>query len=128
MKITKSELKNMVREALREELKSCYTLKEDVTAMDWDDLIVAADDLLEQLIHVSGNADYDDGDGYWEEEYTTWCNRYLYYSSSLNNTKKLKRLCDQYSSKLPNVSFYFLEREDDFEPISEIGYTAVCEE
>ncbi len=124
-KITKSELKEMIREALREELKADYVLKEEaVNAMDWDELIAAADGVLEQLIQVSGNTDYDDGDGYWEEENVTWCNRFLYYSSELKNTAKLKKLCDQYSNKLPNVSFYFVEREDDFDPISEIGYTA----
>ena len=125
-KITKSELKQMIREALREELSSGSVLKEAASTMDWDDLIVAADDLLEQLAKATGNADYDDGDGYWEEEDVTWCMRYLYYSDKLKNTKKLEKLCGQYSNKLPKVSFYFVEREDDFEPISEIGYTAEC--
>lgn len=123
-KITKSELKQMIREALREELSKSKQLKENVNTMNWDDLIAEADYLLEQLIHASGNANYDDGDGYWEEEGVTWCMRYLYYSDKLKNTKKLEKLCDQYSNKLPNVNFYYVEREDDFEPISEIGYTA----
>ena len=33
-------------------------------AMAWDDLITAADSLLNELITATGNADYDDGDGY----------------------------------------------------------------
>ena len=122
MKITKSELKEMIREALREELSANKMLKENTNTMSWNDLIAEADSLLERLIHASGNASYDDGDGYWEEEGVTWCMRYLYYSDKLKNAKKLEKLCDQYSNKLPDVNFYFFEDTDG--AISEIGYTA----
>ena len=89
--------------------------------LDWDTSVAKADELLDDLVVVSGNNHYDDGDGYWAVEYTKWCNRYLYYGTGLNNVKQLEKLCDEYSSKLPNVSFYCIEREDD-ESISEIGY------
>jgi hypothetical protein len=95
------------------------------TGLDWQDLLVAADNLLNKLIAASGNADYDDGDGYWSgEEGYEWCNRYLYYSDTLNNTSKLDRLCASYSSKLPNVEFYYSEDLG----VSEIGYVATRNE
>lgn len=100
-------------------------LNEDVDTMDWDTLIDKADEFLYELIKVSGNADYDDGDGYWSgEEGHIWTNRYLYYTSKLNDSTRLAKLCDEYSRKLPNVVFYYTE--DDFldDPISEIGYEA----
>ena len=100
-------------------------LNEDVDTMDWDTLIDKADEFLYELIKVSGNADYDDGDGYWSgEEGHIWTNRYLYYTGKLNDSTRLAKLCDEYSRKLPNVVFYYTE--DDFldDPISEIGYEA----
>lgn len=95
------------------------------TTMTWEDLIAAADGLLDELINVTDNADYDDGDGYWAaEEGHVWCNRYMYYTDKLNNSADLERLCDEYSNKLPNVVFYYTE--DDFieDAVSEIGYEA----
>lgn len=89
--------------------------------MNWDDLIQEADNLLLELIRKSGNANYDDGDGYWQEEYTIWCNRKLYYIR-LNDAAGLEKLCAEYSKKLPNVEFYFYDDED--EEVSEIGYVA----
>jgi hypothetical protein len=98
-------------------------LKESATAtMDWEELLVEADSLLEELCVKSDNADWDDGDGYWQEEHTTWCNRKLYYIR-LNDTTLLEKLCAEYSKKLPNVEFYFYDDED--EEVSEIGYTAI---
>jgi hypothetical protein len=138
MKITKSELKEMIRECLREELSEGAfkdvkaegqvqeeALTEAAATMDWNALIEAADGLLDELIQVTGNADYDDGDGYWAaEEGHVWCNRYMYYTDKLNGSADLERLCNEYSSKLPNVEFYYFE--DDFleDPVSEIGYNA----
>ena len=125
MKITKSELKEMIREALREELLSQKQLIESAIPMDWEDLIAEADRLLGELCAKSGNSDEDDGDGYWEEEYTTWRMRNLYYGR-LDNIAKLEKLCDEYSKKLPNVEFSFFD--DDENEISEIGYTATRDE
>jgi hypothetical protein len=93
--------------------------------LTWEELLEKADKLLTELISVSGNEDYDDGDGYWSgEEGYEWCNRYLYYSDTLNNSNKLDELCDIYSNKLPNVVFYYVEDDD----ICEIGYTATNED
>lgn len=92
----------------------------DYNKLDWDTLVDKADDLLNNLISASGNNAYDDGDGYWASE-NNWCNRYLYYSDKLSNTKKLDTLCKDYSKKLPNIEFYWYE--DNEEEISEIGYT-----
>lgn len=94
--------------------------------LTWEGLLAKADDLLDELIGISGNTEYDDGDGYWQSEYDIWCNRYLYYSDTLENTAQLKKLCTEYSKKLPNVEFYFVE-DKDLE-ISEIGYTATRED
>jgi hypothetical protein len=91
---------------------------------DWRDLLDQADKLLAELIEASGNADYDDGDGYWQTEYTDWCFRYLYHNSMLNNVAELERLCNEYSTKLPNVEFYFYVYEDGDDEVSEIGYIA----
>ncbi len=120
MKITKSELKEMIREALREEL-SAKKLKESVGSTSWEDLLVEADKLLEELCIKSGNDAWDDGDGYWQEEYTEWCFRKLYYAR-LANVAKLEKLCDVYSKKLPNIEFYFFDDEEA--EVSEIGYIA----
>lgn len=89
-------------------------------SLTWEELLERADELLTELSVVSDNKNYDDSDGYWEEEYTDWCNRYLYYSDTLNNSNKLEKLCDDYSKKLPNIEFYYVEDED----ICEIGYLA----
>lgn len=124
--MTKSELREMIRECLCEELASKEKLTESTSApMDWEDIIVEADRLLDELARVSGNADADDGDGYWSgEEGHIWCNRNIYYTDKLNNSGNLEKLCDDYSKKLPNVIFYYTE--DDFfdDPVSEIGYEA----
>jgi hypothetical protein len=37
----------------------------------------------------------------------------------------LKKLCADYSKKLPNVAFYYYEDDADEDPVSEIGYTAI---
>jgi hypothetical protein len=87
---------------------------------DWEPLLAKADKLLKELITKSNNQKYDDGDGYWQEDYTTWCFRYLYHSTNLPNVAEVERLCDEYSKKLPNVTFYCVD--DDY--CSEIGYTA----
>jgi hypothetical protein len=113
-----SALENMIEEGYLTEAAGS-------TKMDWDDLIKEADRLLDELARVSGNADADDGDGYWSaEEGHVWCNRNIYYTDKLNNSDKLEKLCDDYSKKLPNVIFY--HSEDDFfeDPVSEIGYEA----
>ena len=96
-----------------------------VPVMGWEDLIKAADELLNDLCIKSGNDDWDDGDGYWSgEEGHVWCNRNIYCTDKLNNSDKLEKLCDEYSKKLPNVVFYYTE--DDFfeDPVSQIGYEA----
>jgi hypothetical protein len=111
------------RAAVKKAIASASAITENIgtgAIASWDDLITAADKLLVELIEISGNAKYDDGDGYWQEEYTTWCNRYLYYSGVLNDSSALEKLCADYSKKLPNIEFYCYEDED----ISEIGYTA----
>jgi hypothetical protein len=108
-----------------------YTPTETVTSIDsdsasddWKDLLNQADKLLDELIKASGNTDYDDGDGYWESEYTKWCFRYLYSNYELNNVEELDRLCNEYSTKLPNVEFYFSGYEDEGTEVYEIGYIA----
>jgi hypothetical protein len=111
-----------------------YTPTETVTSIDsdsasgvsdgWDNLLDQADKLLAELIKASGNTDYDDGDGYWESEYTKWCFRYLYSNYELNNVEELDRLCNEYSTKLPNVEFYFSGYEDEGTEVYEIGYIA----
>lgn len=117
----KSELRQLIREMLKEELSRTDLKEAAADTMDWEELLVEADSLLEELCVKSGNADWDDGDGYWQEEHTTWCNRKLYYIR-LNDTILLEKLCAEYSKKLPNVEFYFYDDED--EEVSEIGYTA----
>lgn len=96
---------------------------DSTTGTSWDNLVVQADNLLDAIIKATGNENYDDGDGYWETEGTTWCNRYLYYSNGLNNTSLIKNLCDVGSSKIPNANFYYTEDDMEEEPVSEIGYT-----
>ena len=90
-------------------------------AMNWDNLLINADKRLAELCIKSGNDAWDDGDGYWQTDYTDWCNRKLYYAR-LNNVAELEKLCEEYSKKLPNVEFYFYDDED--EETSEIGYVA----
>jgi hypothetical protein len=99
-----------------------YDSTED--ASEWDSLLTSADALLNKLIISSGNRNYDDGDGYWQSEYDTWCFRYLYHKDTLENTAQLDKLCDDYSKKLPNVEFYWSEDEG----VSEIGYIATRDE
>lgn len=95
----------------------------DVSEADsWESLIEQADSLLAELASKSGNADSDDGDGYWITEYTVWCNRYLYHTDKLNNEDDLKTLCDEYSKKLPGVTFYC--SVDAEEELCELGYEA----
>jgi hypothetical protein len=91
---------------------------------DWSDLLKQADRLLGNLVRASDNRDYDDGDGYWQSEYTDWCFRYLYHKSTINNVTRVEQLCDEYSKKLPNVEFYFYMPEDGDYEVCEIGYTA----
>jgi hypothetical protein len=96
-----------------------------VPAMDWEDLIDAADELLDELCIESDNAWWDDGDGYWSREVgSEWTMRNLYLTNTLNNVDDLKKLCDEYSKKLPNVRFYYYEDDMDEDPVSEIGYVA----
>lgn len=96
---------------------------ESTTSTSWDSLVAQADSFLDAIVKATGNERYDDGDGYWEAEGITWCNRYLYYGNSLNNTKLIKDLCDVGSSKIPNSNFYYTEDDMEDEPVSEIGYT-----
>lgn len=105
---------------------STYTTTSTDSGMPdgWEDILNQADKLLDELLRASGNTDYDDGDGYWESEYTKWCFRYLYHGSMLNNVEKLERLCNEYSAKLPNVEFYFYVYEDGDDEVSQIGYIA----
>lgn len=91
---------------------------------DWSALLKQADYLLGDLVRASGNADYDDGDGYWQTEYDVWCFRYLYHFRMLNDVAKVEQLCKEYSKKLPNVEFYFSVPEDGDDEVCEIGYTA----
>ena len=101
------------------------SFEEDTTNMNWEDLVAAADRLLDELVTKTGNASYDDGDGYWaEEEGHVWCNRYLYYTDKLNSSSTLEAVCAEYSQKLPNVEFYYVEDDFEDEPVSEIGYYA----
>lgn len=96
-----------------------YDEEDDEVDDDWSELLKQADSLLGKLIRASGNTNYNDGDGYWEEEYSTWCYRYLYYGN-LPNAVDLEKACEEYSNKLPNVEFYYVDDEE----CSEIGYTA----
>jgi hypothetical protein len=91
---------------------------------NWSALLKQADYMLGDLVRASGNADYDDGDGYWQTEYDVWCFRYLYHFRMLNNVAKVEQLCKEYSKKLPNVEFYFSAPEDGDDEVCEIGYTA----
>jgi hypothetical protein len=181
--MTKSELREMIRECLREELtlvESTLTAEEKVDAwhngtrrenykaagipklqtfldiakrkgyteivdtieaeftkrgvatttsaastIPWEDLIEKADELLDELCIESDNTFWDDGDGYWSREVgREWTMRNLYYTNTLNNINELKKLCDEYSKKLPNVRFYYNEDDTDEDPVSEIGYAA----
>lgn len=96
---------------------------ESATGTSWDNLVAQADSFLDAIVKATSNENYDDGDGYWETEGTTWCNRYLYYSNSLNNTSLVKDLCDIGSSKIPNATFSYVEDDTEEDPVSEIGYT-----
>lgn len=98
-----------------------------VSTIPWEDLIEKADELLDELCIESDNTFWDDGDGYWSRETgREWTMRNLYYTNTLNNIDELKKLCDEYSKKLPNVRFYYVEDEADVDedPVSEIGYVA----
>lgn len=96
---------------------------ESNTGTSWDNLVAQADNFLDAIIKATGNENYDDGDGYWEAEGTTWCNRYLYYSNNLNNTGLVKDLCGIGSTKIPGAKFYYTEDDMEDDPVSEIGYT-----
>lgn len=96
---------------------------ESATDTSWDNQVAQANIFLDAIIKATGNENYDDGDGYWETEGTTWCNRYLYYVNSLNNTNLVKDLCAIGSSKIPNANFYYTEDDMEEDPVSEIGYT-----
>lgn len=101
---------------------------DSVNDSDYDDdqseLLKQAVCLLGDLVKASGNADYDDSDGYWQTEYDVWCFRYLYHFRMLNNVAKVEQLCKEYSKKLPNVEFYFSVPEHGDDEVCEIGYTA----
>jgi hypothetical protein len=91
------------------------------STIPWEDLIEKADELLDELCIESDNIFWDDSDGYWSAEIGyKWTMRNIYHTDTLNNVDILKRLCDEYSKKLPSVRFYYCE--DD--PVSEIGYEA----
>lgn len=86
----------------------------------WDEDVANADQLLSNIIELSGNGVYDDRDGYWASE-DEWCNRYMYYSSTINNVGTAQELCDQYSTE--NCEFYVFEDDiEEEDPVSEIGY------
>lgn len=101
-----------------------YDADEADEADEWSALLKQADYLLRNLVRASGNADYDDGDGYWQAEYDVWCFRYLYHYRILNNVDKVKQLCDEYSKKLPNVKYYYSIDETVDDEVCEIGYIA----
>lgn len=95
-------------------------------SMSWDDLIEKADELLDELCITTGNMWWDDSDGYWSREVgSEWTMRNLYLTNTLNNIDELKKLCDEYSKKLPNVRFYYVEDDAEEDPVSEIGYAAI---
>lgn len=101
-----------------------YDEEDEEVDDEWSALLKQADYLLGDLVKASGNADYDDGDGYWQTEYDVWCFRYLYHFRMLNNVAKVEQLCKEYSKKLPNVEFYFSVPEHGDDEVCEIGYTA----
>lgn len=93
--------------------------------IEWEDLIEKADELLDELCIESDNVFWDDGDGYWSREVGhEWTMRNLYYTNTLNNIDELRKLCGEYSKKLPNVRFYYNEDDMEEDPVSEIGYEA----
>jgi hypothetical protein len=95
-------------------------LKESTTrTMAWEDVLAEADRLLKELCVKSGNADWDAAEGEWLEN--SWCYRKL-FSTRLNDTAALGKLCNEYSKKLPGVQFYFCDCTDE-EP-AEIGFAA----
>jgi hypothetical protein len=97
-----------------------------VPTIPWEDLIDQADELLDELCVETDNVFWDDGDGYWSAEVgREWTMRNIYHTAVLNNVDILKRLCDEYSKKLPNVKFYYYEDDFDEDAVSEIGYTAI---
>jgi hypothetical protein len=101
---------------------SASTASAAASTMPWEDLIEKADELLDELCIESDNTFWDDGDGYWSSDVgSEWTMRNIYHADTLTNVDELKKLCDEYSKKLPNVTFYYCEDE----PVSEIGYTAV---
>ena len=110
-------------EAMWDDNSRKEAVAESAIDASWDNLIAQADSFLDAIVKATGNENYDDGDGYWETEGTTWCNRYLYYANSLNNTNLVKDLCAIGSSKIPNANFYYTEDEMEEDPVSEIGYT-----
>jgi hypothetical protein len=94
----------------------------DWDALGWDGMVEMADDLLDELTVATDNYEHDDRDGYWCGSHV-WCNRYLYYSNTFNNEEELERLCDEYSARIPDCSFYFyLDTDTEEDPVSEIGY------
>lgn len=107
--------------------ESCATEKvqEDVVtpSYTWDRLVAEADKYLAELTKAANEEQYDDADGYWQVEYSEWCNRYLYYKEKFADSARLDRLCKIFSRLLPNVEFYYFE--DDQGDASEIGYVAV---
>lgn len=113
------EQMDAAKNAVKKALAAAGSITEAISTK-WDDLLDQANTLLDELCVKSGNASWDDGDGYWSGD-REWCNRNIYYVR-LANTAKLEKLCTIYSTKLPNVEFYFVD--DDEAEVSEIGYTA----
>lgn len=105
-----------------------YDVEDEEVDDEWAELLKQADSLLAKLARASGNPDYDDGDGYWMTEYEVWCFRYFYHFKMLNNVAKVEQLCKEYSTKLPNVEFYYSVYEEGDDEVCEIGYTAERQE
>jgi hypothetical protein len=126
MKLTKSELKEIIHETFKEELKK--SLKEEAELdeleemnLTWEEFLDKADEFLEELCDESGNPEWDDADGY-DPLPKVWCNRKLYYGR-LENVDTLENLCKRYSRNLPGLRFYSYNAEDE-DDVSEIGYYA----
>lgn len=115
------QLMDKLRE-YRDELGPDFEIKESVLKEGWEADIAKADRLLNRIIAESENDNYDDIDGYWSGD-DEWCNRYMYYSNSINNKNIVTNLCAEYSTDICN--FYVFEDDNEYDPVSEIGYTLV---
>ena len=122
----KARAKSLVETDFFVDFDTPVTESTDTSASEWTELLEDAGELLKKLCVVTDNSDWDDGDGYWQAEYTDWCYRYLYYGR-LQNIPELEKLCKRFSEILPNVAFYFDDddiEEDEGVPVSEIGFVA----